>query len=70
MNTNMKANLNELNLNEMEMINGGWNWGKSILWGVVGTIAGAAIGAQIGGGVGAAAGGLLGGTAGVLSGSD
>ena len=67
MNTNMK----ELNLNEMEMINGGkWNWGKSILWGIVGTVAGAAIGAQIGGGVGAAAGGLLGGTAGVLSGSD
>ena len=55
---------------EMEMINGGWDWGKSILWGIVGTVAGAAIGAQIGGGVGAAAGGLLGGTAGVLSGSD
>ena len=66
MNTNMK----ELNLNEMEMIDGGWDWGKSVLWGIVGTVAGAAIGAQIGGGVGAAAGSLLGGTAGVLSGSD
>ena len=39
MNTNMK----ELNLNEMEMINGGWDWGKSVLWGIVGTVAGAAI---------------------------
>ena len=66
MNTNMK----ELNLNEMEMIDGGWDWGKSVLWGIVRTVAGAAIGAQIGGSVGAAAGGLLGGTAGVLSGSD
>ena len=66
MNTNMK----ELNLNEMEMINGGWDWGKSILWGIVGTIAGAAIGAQIGGAPGAVAGAVIGGGAGVLSGDE
>ncbi len=70
MNTNMNTNIKELNLNEMEMINGGWNWKKSIMWGVFGTLVGASIGAQIGGVVGAAAGGLLGGTAGVLSGDE
>ena len=66
MNTNMK----ELNLNEMEMINGGWDWGKSVLWGIVGTVAGAAIGAQIGGAPGAVAGAVIGGGAGVLSGDE
>ena len=66
----MNTNTLELNPNEMEMINGGWNWKKSVLWGVFGTVIGASIGAQIGGGCGAVAGGLIGGTAGVLSGDD
>ena len=64
------TNTIELNLNEMEMINGGWKWKKSLFWGVFGTVIGASIGAQIGGGCGAVAGGLIGGTAGVLSGDD
>ena len=64
----MNKNVKELNLNELEMINGGWNWKKSVLWGVFGTVVGASIGAQIGGAPGAVAGGLIGGGAGVASG--
>ena len=64
----MNTNVKELNLNEMEKINGGWNWKKSVLWGVFGTVVGASIGAQIGGAPGAVAGGLIGGGAGVASG--
>ena len=66
MNTNMK----ELNLNEMEMISGGWNWKKSVLWGVLGTVIGASIGAEIGGGPGAVAGAIISGGAGVASGDE
>ena len=64
----MDTNMMELNLNEMEKINGGWNWKKSVLWGVFGTVVGASIGAQIGGGPGAVAGAIIGGGAGVASG--
>ena len=66
MNTNMK----ELNLKELEMINGGWDWGKSVLWGIVGAVVGASIGAQIGGAPGAIAGGVICGGAGIASGDD
>ena len=59
----MNTNTLELNPNEMEMINGGWNWKKSVLWGVFGTVIGASIGAQIGGA-------LIGGGAGVASGDE
>ena len=66
----MDTNTIELNLNEMEMINGGWKWKKSLLWGVFGTVIGASIGAQIGGAPGAVAGALIGGGAGVASGDE
>jgi len=66
----MNTNMTELNLNEMEIISGGWNWRKPVLWGVVGTVVGAGIGGQIGGIPGLVAGGTLGCAAGVLSGSD
>ena len=45
----MNTNTMELNLDEMEMVNGGWNWKESIFWGVVGGIAGAGVGGQFGG---------------------
>ena len=54
----------------MEMISGGWNWKKSVFWGVFGTVIGASIGAQIGGAPGAVAGAVIGGGAGVLSGDE
>ena len=66
----MNTNTLELNPNVMEMINGGWNWKKSVLWGVFGTVIGASIGAQIGGAPGAVAGALIGGGAGVASGDE
>ena len=66
----MNTNVTELNLNEMEMISGGWNWKKSVLWGVFGTVVGASIGANIGGAAGAVFGGVVGGAAGVLSGDE
>ena len=66
----MNTNTMELNLNEMEMISGGWNWKKSVLWGVFGTVVGASIGANIGGAAGAVFGGFVGGAAGVLSGDE
>ena len=66
----MNTNMMELNMNELEMVNGGWNIGKSILRGIVGTVVGASIGAQIGGAPGAVAGAVICGGAGVLSGDD
>ena len=62
MNTNMK----ELNLNEMEMINGGWKWKDvvcnalfvgtigAVSGGVLAGLPGAAIGGTVGAGIGAA----------------
>ena len=66
----MNTNTAELNLNELEMVTGGWNWKKSVLWGVFGTVVGASIGANIGGAAGAVFGGVVGGAAGVLSGDE
>ena len=66
----MNTSTVELNLNELEMVTGGWNWKKSVLWGVFGTVVGASIGAQIGGGPGAVAGAIIGGGAGIASGDD
>ena len=66
----MNTNTMELNLNELVMVTGGWNWKKSLFWGVFGTVIGASIGDQIGGGAGAAAGAIIGGGAGILSGDD
>ena len=58
----------ELNLNEMEMINGGWDWKKSIFWGVVCGTAGAITGGHIAGAPGAVVGGVVGGAIGVAAG--
>ena len=63
MNTNtmeLNPNMMELNLDELELISGGWNWKKSVFWGVFGTVIGASIGAQIGGAPGAVAGAVIG----------
>ena len=64
----MDTSMMELGLNEMEIIGSGWNWKKSVLYGVLGTVIGASIGAQIGGGPGAVAGAVICGGAGVASG--
>ena len=66
----MNTSTVELNLNELEMVTGGWNWKKSVFWGVFGTVIGASIGAQIGGGPGAVAGAIIGGGAGVATGDE
>ena len=66
----MSTSTVELNLNELEMVTGGWNWKKSVLWGVFGTVVGASLGASIGGAPDAVAGGLIGGGAGIASGED
>ncbi len=59
----------EMNLNEMEMISGGWNWAGCIAGGISGAIAGAFSGACAGGPVGAVIGGIAGGVVcGVLGG--
>lgn len=64
----MNTNAMELNLNEMEMINGGWNWKECIFWGTVGTVAGAGVGAHVGGVPGAVIGGVVGGAIGAAAG--
>ena len=45
MNTNMK----ELNMNEMELVNGGWSWKNCGIGAVAGAVLGAAGGALAGG---------------------
>ena len=64
----MNTNTMELNLDEMEMVNGGWNWKESIFWGVVGGTAGAGVGGQIGGVPGAIIGGAVGAGIGIMAG--
>ena len=61
-------NLNELNLDELEQITGGWNWKKSIFTGIVAGITGAGVGAELGGVPGAVIGGILGAGAGIANG--
>ena len=57
----------ELNLEDMELINGGWNWTNSLVSGFFGAIGGAGCGA-FGGPVGAVVGGVVGAVSGVVSG--
>ena len=64
----MNTNTMELNLDEMEMINGGWNWKESIFWGVVGGTAGAGVCGQFGGVPGAIIGGAVGAGIGIMAG--
>ena len=62
----MKMNMKEINLNEMEMVVGGWNWAAAIVGGVSGAFAGAVAGAYALGPVGAVIGGIAGGAVGGL----
>ena len=64
MNTNMK----ELNLNEMELVNGGWSWKNCGIGAVAGALLGAAGGALAGGLAGAAICGVGGAVAGAFAG--
>lgn len=66
----MNNNMMELNMEQMEMINGGWDWFKTVFWGTVGAVAGAGIGAQVGGIPGAVVGGIIGGAVGVSGSMD
>ena len=45
----MNNNMMELNLNEMEKVNGGFDWVKAVVWGTVGATVGAGVGASVGG---------------------
>ena len=64
MNTNMK----ELNMNEMELVNGGWSWKNCGIGAVAGAVLGAAGGALAGGWAGAAICGVAGAVVGAFSG--
>ncbi len=60
----MNNNMQELNLDEMEMVNGGFDWRKSVLGGFFGSMGGAAVGglAMLAGGpigIGVLAGALI-----------
>ena len=48
----MNNNMMELNLNEMEKVNGGFDWVKAVVWGTVG--AGMVFGGVVGGAIGVA----------------
>ena len=61
MNTNMKANLNELNLNEMELISGGrWKWADGLISMAIGAVSLGGLGACLGGVPGAVIGTAVG----------
>lgn len=64
----MNNNTMELNLNELEMINGGWNWkgfGVGFATGAgYGVFIGGSLGVCVGGGVGGVVGAAIGGVAG------
>ena len=62
----MNTNTMELNLNEMEMVNGGFDWVKAVVWGTVGATVGAGVGASVGGIPGMVVGGGVGGAVGVV----
>ena len=61
----MNNNMMELNLNEMEKVNGGFDWEKAVVWGTVGATVGAGVGASVGGIPGMVFGGVVGGAIGV-----
>ena len=56
----------ELNLNEMEGINGGWNWKEGLFAAGLGAIIGATAGGSVGGLPGMIIGGVIGGAAGTV----
>ena len=64
----METNMMELNPDQMEMINGGWNWKKALFGGAVGAVAGGMIGAHVGAVPGAVIGAVIGGAVGVTGG--
>ena len=73
METNMNSSVKELNLMElnpdqMEMINGGWNWKKALFGGAVGAVAGGMFGGHVGGVPGAVIGAAIGGAVGATVG--
>ena len=66
----MNTNTMELNLDEMEMVNGGWNWKESIFWGVVCGTGGAFVGGHVAGVPGAIVGGAIGTGIGIMAGHE
>ena len=61
----MNNNMMELNMNEMEKVNGGFDWVKAVVWGPVGATVGAGVGASVGRIPGMVFGGVVGGAIGV-----
>ena len=55
----------ELTKKQMEMVNGGFDWVKAVVWGTVGATVGAGVGASVGGIPGMVFGGVVGGAIGV-----
>lgn len=45
----MDTNMKELNLNEMEMANGGWDWLSAAMGSIIGGVGGAGIGLTVSG---------------------
>ena len=45
----MNTNMMELNLNEMEQVNGGWDWLKAAMGSIIGGVGGAGIGLTVSG---------------------
>ena len=64
----MTNDMMELNLNEMEMVNGGWNWAGSIVGGIFGGLGGVGLGGSVGVPIGAAVGGVAGAAWGIYAG--
>ncbi len=64
----MNSNMMELNMNEMELVNGGINIFGAVIGGVVGGLGGAALGGTFGGIPGAVVGGIAGAVTGVAVG--
>ena len=71
----MENNMKELNLNEMEMVNGGWNWKNCLetggVSGIIGGLCGTVVGIATGPVGWCALGGalILGGTCGAIAGA-
>ena len=45
----MNTNMMELNLNEMEQVNGGWDWLSAAMGSIIGGVGGAGIGLTVSG---------------------